>query len=266
MNIFFHELKTYRKSTFIWIIALSLITIMFLSIYTSFTKDVTASKKLLESLPYAVKQGLGISINSFFTIYGLFAYIYLYVLLAGAVQAMNLGVGVLSKEISGKTADFLLTKPVSRTSVLAQKIGAVTVLLIITNIVYIAIAYVTARLIVKSALDIKLFMLIALTLIFVQVIFMSIGILLSVCIPKIKSVISVTLPTVFAFFIIGAIGAIVGNQTVRYITPFKFFDSNYIIANRSYEVKYIVLEAILVIVMLGLSFVVFIRKDVRAAA
>ena len=37
---------------------------------------------------------------------------------------MNLGIGIISKEVRDKTADFLLTKPVSRVTILVAKMMA----------------------------------------------------------------------------------------------------------------------------------------------
>jgi ABC-2 type transport system permease protein len=265
MNIFFHELRSYRKSTVIWIGSLCLLTIVFLLMYPAFTSDVAASKKILASLPTAVREGLGISLNNFFSIYGFYSYLYIYVVLAGAIQAMNLGVGVISKEESGKTADFLLTKPVSRASVITSKLLAAFSLLAITNAAYISVAFLAARITSKHALDARIFLLISLTLLLTQIAFLALGILFSVIIPKVKSVIAVSMPVVFTFFIIGTLGAILGNQNVRYISPFKFYDSNYIINNGSYEIKYIVFEAVLVAAAIAASYVIFIKKDIRAA-
>lgn len=266
MNVYLQEVKNYRKSTIIWIISLSLLTIIFFMMYPAFTKDVTASKRLLASLPPTVREGLGISINNFFTVYGFYAYLFIDVMLAGSIQAMNLGVGVISKEESGKTADFLLSKPVSRVSVMTQKIFAVFSLLIFTNAIFVVVSLLAARIVAKQAIDIKIFLLISLTLFFVQLAFLALGILFSVLLPKIKSIISVSLPTVFTFFIIGALGAILGNDKVRYITPFKFYDPNYIISNGSYEMRFIVVELAFIAIAIALSYVIFIKKDIRAAS
>jgi ABC-2 type transport system permease protein len=266
MNIFLQELKSYRKSTMIWIVSLSLITILFLLLYPAFTKDIAASRKLLASLPAAVRESLGISLNNFFSIYGFYAYIYTYVVLAGSIQAMNLGVGIISKEESGKTADFLLTRPVSRANVITSKLLAALCLLAITSAVYVSVSFLAARIVSKHALDIKVFLLLSLTLLLIQIAFLALGVLLSVVIPKIKSVISVSLPAVFTFFIIGALGAIIGNQNVRYITPFKFYDLNYIISRSSYEMKYVVIEAVIVVAAIAASYIIFIKKDIRAAS
>ena len=111
MNIFLHELRRERRSTLIWSLSLSVGAIVFLSMFPAFAKDVAASEKVLANFPPALRAALGLSLKNFFTVYGFFAYLFTFISLSGAIQAMNLGVSAISKEESGKTVDFLLTKP-----------------------------------------------------------------------------------------------------------------------------------------------------------
>lgn len=266
MNIYLHELKSYQKATLIWIVSLSALVVVFLLLFPAFTRDVGVSQQIIANLPPAIRSALNISMQNFFTIYGFFAYLFTFITLAGAIQAMNLGVGVLSKEDSGKTVDFLLTKPISRKAVITNKLFAVMTLIVTTNAVFSAVALVVAKMVSTAAFSSKTFLLISAILLLVQVFFAALGVLLSVIIPKIKSVISVTLPTVFTFFVIGTLGAIIGNDTVRYLSPFKFYDPNYIISHGSYETKFVVIEAIFVIIAVVVSYVLYIRKDIRAVS
>lgn len=266
MNIIFQELKYYRKSTIIWTASLSLLIVVFLSIFPAFMKDVEATRKLLSNLPPAVRAAAGIQLDSFFTFIGFYTYIFLYVILAGSVQAMNLGVSVISKENTYKTADFLLTKPITRTKVIVSKALAVLVLTIITNIVYITISVSAAKAISTEPFSLKIFILISATLFLIQLMFLAIGLLFSVIIPKVKSVLSVSLPVVFAFFIIGMLDSIIGYKTVRYFTPFKFFDVSYIIGHGFFEIKFLILELVLVSIFAGAAYVIFIKKDIPSVA
>ncbi|MEP6710746.1 MAG: ABC transporter permease subunit, partial [Candidatus Saccharibacteria bacterium] len=192
-------------------------------------------------------------------------YLFTFVTLAGAIQAMNLGVGIISREYSGKTADFLLAKPVGRSSVITQKLLATVVLLLITNVIFTVAAFTTALVVSTKSFDVTTFFLIASTLFLIQLAFLTLGALLSVVITKIRSVIAVTLPTIFAFFIIGSIGAIVGTDTVKYLTPFKFYDPAYIVQNNDYEMKFVIVELVFVILAVTATYVLFNKKDVRSA-
>lgn len=263
MNVFFHELRTYRMSTAIWAVSLSAIVLLFLSIFPSFRDDVGSSMKILSSLPLAVREALGISLGTFFTLFGFYSYLFTFVTLAGAIQAMNLGVGLVAKEVSAKTADFLLTKPITRASVISQKLLAGVTLLLLTNVVFVTVAFFAARS-AEPNFDIATFLLLSTTLLLVQLVFLSVGALIAALAPKIKSVIAVSLPTAFAFFIIGSLGAIIGSTTVRYVTPFKFFDPGYIIAHHCYEFRFVLLEAGILVVSLLATYLVFNKKDIAS--
>ncbi|MFS8118866.1 MAG: ABC transporter permease subunit, partial [Microcoleus sp.] len=245
---------------------LSVLVVASLLMFSAFTKDVKATHEIINNLPLAIRSALSISLGNFFTIYGFFAYQFTFVTLMGAIQAMNLGVGLISKEDSGKTTDFLLTKPISRVSVVTNKLLAGTLLLICTNGIFSATAAITAKTVSPDNFNFKTFLMISTTLLLVQLMFLALGMLFSVIIPKIKSVVTVTLPTVFTFFIIGTLGAIVGNDTVRYITPFKFFDPNYIISHGAYEMQFLIIEVVFLVVVIPTSYIIFIKKDIRAVS
>lgn len=265
MNVFLRELNAYKNSTITWAVSLSLTMLMFMALYPAFTSDVEATRAIMSNLPEAVRVALNISLSNFFTIYGFFGYLLGLVILAGSIQAMNLGVGVISKEVAGKTADFLLSKPIARTTVVTAKLAAALVMILATNMVFTAVAYFTAESVSKEPLDAQTFFLMASTLLLVQLMFFALGALFSVIIPKVKSVVSVSLPTVFAFFIIGAIGDVVGADEIRYISPFRYYDTNYIIENVRLEGLYLGIEAAFVVAAIALSYVIFIKKDVRSS-
>ena len=265
MNVYWRELKAYRKSAIIWILSLSAIAVLFMSIYPSFTKDVAVSRRALANLPAAIRSALDLSLANFFTIFGFYGYLLNFVTLAGAIQAMNLGTGIISKEDAGKTADFLLSKPVMRASVVTSKLLAALSVLLVTNLVFIAVSLGIAETVAKAPFSTTTFILLSLTLLFIQLAFLALGSLFSVSLGRIKSVISVSLPAVFIFYIVGALGAIIGNDKVRYVTPFKFFDTNYIISHRRYELPYLIIEAVFIVAAICASYVIYMRKDIRSA-
>lgn len=264
MNIFLQELKAYRRSTIIWIVVICVLVIMFLSIYSSFAVDVESARKLLSAYPPTVLAALNLKIDIFFTIYGFFGYLLTFLWLTGAIQAMNLGVSVLSKEIAGKTADFLLSKPVTRFRVMTEKLAAAFTLIVITNIFYIIAVAFSAKAFSKDGLDMGLFLMIAVTFFFVQLFFLAFGFLLAAVVPKIKTVVAFTLPFVFTFFIISAFGGVINLKEVDYITPFKYFDVSYIYHNHAYDPKYLWILTSFVIVCVATSYIVFQKRDMQA--
>ena len=102
------------------------------------------------------------------------------------------------------------------------------------------------------------------TLFFIQLIFLALGVIISVMVPKIKSVLPVSLGTVFTFFFISMFGAAIGDNNLRYITPFKYFDSAYIIKNAAYETSFIILEVVIIIIAIVASYIIYNKKDIDA--
>jgi len=260
MNVYLHELRSYKKSTITWTISLCAITVIFLLIYPSFSGNSEEIKKIFEAYPESVRKAFGISIDGITSLLGFYSYVFLYVVLCGAIQAMNYGTSVISKETRDKTADFLLTKPVSRIQIITSKILAILTSILITNIIYLIVAFIMANLMKKEAFNVKIFFMISFTLLFMQILFIAIGILTSVILPKIKSVISVSLGTVFGLFIANMCASVIGEEAIRYITPFKYFDFPYIIKNGSYEVRFIILQIVLIVIALIASYVIYVKK------
>lgn len=265
MNMFLHELKAYRKSTIIWSISLVLVALLMLSMFPSIAKDAENFKKLLDVYPPALKKALGISIDSVTSLLAYYSsFVLLYVVLCGAIQAMNLGTSIISKEVREKTADFLLTKPVKRHKIITSKILAGAISLLITNIIYILCSSVIAEIVTNKPFQYNIFLLLSLTLLFVQLMFMSLGIIISVIIGRIKSVLPISISTVFGFFFIAMFSSIIGDKATRYITPFKYYDATYIIKNSSYEVKFILIELIFIVFVISMSYIIYSKKDIHA--
>ena len=264
MNMFLHELKAYRKSTIIWTCSLIALIVLFLGLFPSFSKEAEAFKKVMEGFPEPVRKALGLSVDSMSSLLGFYAYTFLYVTLCGAIQAMNLGTSIISKEVREKTADFLLTKPVTRTKIMTSKLLAALTSLVITNIAYLTVASIMAAIVKTKDYSYKIFFMLSFTLFLVQLFFLALGVIVSVVVPKIKSVLPISLGTVFAFFIIGMISSTTGDDVMRYITPFKYFDTNYIIKNSSYEATFIIIEFGFIVAAIAVSYFVYSKKDIHA--
>jgi ABC-2 type transport system permease protein len=264
MNIFFHELKAYRKSTMIWAISLMLIVVLFLSFYPSFAQDAEDFKKIMEGYPEAIRNALGFNLESFFTIVGFYCFPLSFITLCGAIQAMNLGTSIVSKEVREKTADFLLTKPVTRTTVLTAKLLAALVSIAITNIVYLAAASIMAFQVKTDDFSFKIFILLSLTMFFIQLIFLAVGIIISIIFSRNKSVLTVSLGTVFTFYFLGMFSTTSGEEAKRYLSPFKYFDTTYIIKHSGYEASFLIAGAVIIILAIAASYFVYTKKDIHA--
>ncbi|MDA8441649.1 MAG: ABC transporter permease subunit [Peptococcaceae bacterium] len=263
MNIYLHELSMYRKSTLVWSLAIVALVVVMLAMFPAFAQDAAGVQKILQGYPAAVRQAIGLNLSTITSFLGFYSFIYLYVMLCGAIQAMNLGTSILSQEVRDKTADFLLTKPVTRQKIMTAKILAALTCLVLTNICFFAAATIMARAVNTASYSRQIFLLLTATVFLVQLMFLTLGILISVLMPKIKSVLSISLGTVFGLFILNMFGSTLGDTTLRYLTPFKYYDPAYIIKHSAYETSFVVVEILFIVVAISASYFLYARKDIN---
>lgn len=261
-NIFRHELKAYSKSIIVWACSMTLLAVLYIFLFKELGRDIEEFKAFLSNMPEVLKKGFNILVDSVATLEGFYSFVFSFVLLCGGIQAMNLGIAIVSKEVRDKTADFLMTKPISRLGILMSKLLAAFSALLMTNMIYLGLT-VFAAVAVVGAFNLKVFCLISFTLFFVQLMLMALGIMIAVLAGKIKSVISVSLSTVFGFYVLGSLGSILGEEKVRYFSPFRYFDPVYIIGHAAYETRFVVTGMAVIIAAIALSCLVYVKKDIH---
>ncbi|AHF10436.1 ABC transporter permease subunit [Dehalobacter restrictus] len=264
MNIVLHELKAYRKSIIIWACSMTLLAVLYIFLFKGLGHDIENFKAFLNNMPDVIKKSFNIFIDSISTLEGFYSFVFSFVVLCGAIQAMNLGTAIVSKEMRDRTADFLMTKPVSRSYIMTSKLIAAFSALVMTNIIYLGLT-VSAAVALVGTFNLKVFFMISVTMFFVQLIFMALGVLISVMAGRIKSVISVSLSTVFGFYILGSLGSFLGEEKVRYFSPFRYFDTAYIIKHAAYEVSFVVIGIVFIIAAIAGSYLVYLKKDIHVA-
>ena len=267
MNMFRYEMKSLRKSMIIWTLSMLCLAALYLTIYPSMAKDAEDFKELLGGYPAAIRSMLGINLDYIASLLGFYSMIFSFIILCGAIQAMNLGVSILSKEPRERTADFLLVKPVSRTAIVSAKLGAALTTVLLTNIIFISLSTLMANSAKTDNFSIKLFIMINLTMFFVQIIFIAIGMVVSVFFKRIKNVLPISIGFVFGFYMIGALLVTDSSDKVeRILSPFKYFDNTYIIQNGNYEPFYLMLGAVIVVACIAVSYIVYNKKDIHAVS
>lgn len=263
MNVYLFELKSHFKYPVIWAIVLLLAVTGFLGMYPTFSGDIEAAKAVLEKLPIAVRQALNLNIDLFFSFIGFYSYIFNFILLAGSIMSLNLGLKIFSEENTIRTAEFLNTKPISRTKVFAAKTTSSISLLIIFNILYSFGSLIIANIIDTAALNTASMLLINGSLFIVQLIFLMLGMAIGCLKQKIKSPISLAMPIVLVFFIVAALDSAIKNIQLANFTPFKFFDRQYIITNSAYQNKYLFISTIVLLSLFFIALAAYKNKDIK---
>ncbi|MGV8906377.1 MAG: ABC transporter permease subunit [Acetobacterium sp.] len=261
MNILAQELKMEWKSLVIWCLSLIGGLLLFMLLYPLIASQLADFQKIFDSFPIEFRRALGVANLELGGVLSYYTFTLTYILLAGAVQAMNLGVSVLSAEVRDKTGDFLFVKPVSRSRVISMKMLSVLVQILITNAVFFLVSWITLNMVSTKSFDPKLFGLLTGTLFFIQIFFASFGFFISVFLRRIKTVLPISMGVVFLFYIIFLLNQTLKDLKLSYISPFGYFDLSKISMNLSYDLPYVLLWSIFVALFVYLTFELFVKKD-----
>src|SRR4030066_1972281 len=134
-NIYQHEFLARLKSVIIWSLALAILILFFFHCFPVFSDQAALINEFLARSPAQLRAAFGLDKIDLSTVLGFYAFTFVFVQLCLAIQAANYGFGLVSVEESELTADFLLSKPVSRTRVLTSKLLAVFTSLFVTDLV-----------------------------------------------------------------------------------------------------------------------------------
>jgi ABC-2 type transport system permease protein len=267
MPIFKHEFRIRIKSVIIWSLAITAILMIFFSFYPVFADQAVMMDQLMDNFPPELRAAFGMSELDMSSVLGFYSFIFLFIQLCLAIQAGNYGFGLVSIEENELTADFLLTKPLSRTRVLVSKLLAVFASLLITNIVVWVSSFTAISLFRDGKVyDSNTLLLILSTAGIFQLLFLSVGLIISLLVRRVRSVTPYALGLAFGAYVLNAFSGMLGDVKLEYITPFKHFDPANIIHNKSLDTPLVLISVGVILISLITSFWLYQRRDIPAVS
>jgi ABC-2 type transport system permease protein len=266
-NIYTHEVRTRLKSVIIWSLSLTALVFFFFSIFPSFADQAAQMQQMMSKFPPALLEAFGMNKMDLSTLLGFYSFLFVFVQLCLAIQASNYGFGLVSIEESELTADFLLSKPVSRAQVLVSKLLAALSSLFITELVvwmdtFIAISVFNSG----RTYDVATLVLLLVSMIILQLFFLSAGLVISLLVKRVRSVTPYSLGLGFGMYVLSAFSGIFGEIKLEYITPFKHLDPAYVVQHGAYDTPLVLLSAAITLIALGVSFWLYLRRDIKAVS
>lgn len=266
MNIFLYELKMYRKSIIIWSSSMMGVLIMLMAFFPTFAADTALMDQMLKSYPKELIDAFGMGGSlSLSSVPGYFTFSFVFVQLCMAIQASNYGFHFLSVEERELTADFLMSKPVSRKKILVSKFTAAFVSLTIINISVWIASFISIELF-RAGQDysVKNISILLSTTVFFQLFFLSIGMLVSLSVKKVRSVLSFSMALSFGLYILNAMKGVFGGELLGVITPFYHFEPGYILEFGKYNIEKAIISFILIVIALVISWVLYLRRNIHS--
>jgi len=267
INIFKHEFRTRLKSVVIWSLAMTAIVFVFFSFFSVFAEQAELMNVMLAKFPQELRTAFGMDNMDLSTVLGFLSFIFFFVQLCLAIQAGNYGFGLVSIEESELTADFLLSKPVSRAQVLTSKLLAALTSLILTNLV-VWVSCFTAISLFRGEREYEngTLLLLLISLLIFQLFFLSVGLVISLLVKRVRSVTPYALGLAFGSYVLAAFSGVFGDVKLELLTPFKHFDAASIVRNGAYDTPLVLLNTAVTLVALAVSYWLYTRRDIPAVS
>ena len=260
MTILKHEIRQGRNSLIIWTAVIAFMLGVCILIYPEMSKQMDGISEAFANMG-GFSAAFGMDKINFGEFIGFFGVECGNVLgLGGAFFAALTGISTLSKEEREHTAEFLLTHPVSRHSVVAQKLISVIVQIIILNAVAVGITALSTAVIGESPEIWPLALMFAAHFI-MQIEIAAICFGISAFIGR--GGLGLGLGLAAAFYFLNIVANLTESaEFLKYITPFGYTDSADIIADERIEIKYLAVGIVIIFIGISAAFWKYRCKDI----
>jgi ABC-2 type transport system permease protein len=261
-----HEFKTKLRSVLIWSASIAALLFVFISIYSGFSKQSALLQQAMANFPRGLLIAFGMENMDWSNVLGYFALVFLFCQICLAIQAANYGFGLVSIEESEWTADFLLAKPVSRAKIMTSKVLAALTGLTITNIVvWISSFICLAAFASGQDYPVSSLVVLLLSIIVFQLVFLSVGMVISLLVRRVRSVTPFSMGLVFGLYLLNAFGGMIGQTSLEIVSPFKHFDPYYIIKHTAWDLPLVLISVTVIVISMLASYFLYAKRNIPSA-
>ena len=261
MTLVKHELKQGKISFLIWTISIGFLMAICIFLFPEMKGQMESVNDVFASMG-SFTEAFGMDRLNFGTLTGFYAVECGNVLgLGGAFFASLCAVGILSKEEKDKTAEFLLTHPVSRKRIITEKLIAVLIQITVMNIIIYALA-IGSMAAVGEAIPWKEISLMHIAYYLLQLELACICFGISAYIRKGSAGIGLGIATIMYFLNLIANIADVA-EFLKYITPFGYCEGADIVSNGSLDITLVCIGIALAIGGIIIAYLKYTKKDIH---
>ena len=261
MNIIKREIRANLKSLLIWSVSISAIIVMMMSEFSAYYNN-PDMLEILNAIPEVLLKAFSMDSANLTTVSGFLsmASFYFYIILS--VHAALLGSSIISKEERDRTAEFFMTLPISRAHAVVNKLFASIILCLSLNLVTGTSMLLTALQYEKTDDFTRFFVLMMLALFIMQLIFLGLGMLISSVIKRYRKSAIYSMALLFGLYIMSIFVSLSDKvEFLKYITPFKFFETSMILRNGQFELVYLSISFGIIVVSFAGTFIFYPKRD-----
>lgn len=263
MHIFKWEMRSHLKALIIWSLSIMILVFMWTSEFSAYYNN-PEMNKLIDMIPDAMKKAFSMENANLTTTTGFLSFVAFYYYLLHSLYASLLGSSIIAKEERDKTAEYLMTMPVSREKIITSKLLASVASCIILVLVTVGS---TIAAMFKYELDKEFYIYLcklSLASLIVMLVFLGIGMILASAMRRYKSSGKISASIIMLMFFLSFIIPLSDKlDFLKYITPFKYFDPVKLLSKGSFDMKYVIISSVIFILSITASYLTYPRRDLR---
>lgn len=267
-NIYFKELKHHRTSFIAWCLSIMALILLDMALYPILMKD-DFLKQLSVIFENPFLKGLmsafGATLDGFVNVLGFYtARNTMFILLLGSFFSILIAGKILSQEEHEKTAEFLLTKPVTRSEVVWSKLAAYFSLLLTLNIVILITGFISIE-IFKGDSEYRLaaFLIHTFYCFLLMLTVGAMGLFLSLWIKRGRPTTNISIGIIIGGYFIDAASKVTPKlDIIGYLSPFKYVDSSVLSPDYGLMWWRILYFLAISLLLFTLTFIIYKKKDI----
>ena len=244
------------------LIMAALLASMLLGLWPVFRDAQADVSAILASYPPEFLEAFGAG-GDILSFTGFLSFVALYFELGAAIAGFGWGLATFGHERRDRCSDFLLTLPVSRGRLFAQKLACCLAGVALLTLATVATATAVAARSNIDADEVRLALAVS-GFGGVALVFVAAGALAGTLAPRVRSVSAWASCAGVAGFVLGVLPELTGEGKLKAISPFSWFAPAAAMDDGSFEGTYLAVAGVVTVGLLAASFVAYVRSDSHA--
>ena len=264
-NLFLKEIRRNAVSLAIWMTVITMLIVITLSFYRTFMENQSKIVGMLSLVPKGALQFKGISnFNDLLSVLGFYAANnVIYMMVLGSIFSIVLSSNILLKEEYDKTAEYLLTRPITRSEIFISKLSVLSINIFLLNLVTALAGFISMELVAKGPFSIKAFLILTLYTLLLNILFGSIGLFMSTLMKRAKPITTFSIGLVLILYFIFTISKITeGAAKIGYLSPFRFASVDAVNPAYTIDLWHLAYFTGITLILTTLSYRIYKRKDI----
>jgi len=227
--LFYMELRRNARSLILWSAVIGLLIFFTMSFFRTVLQYQQQIAGMVQLVPAVALKMRGFSnINDIFSVLGFYtANNLVYMMLLGSIYAIVLSSNILLKEEYGKTAEYLMSRPIIRREIFITKLTLAFLNIILLNLLATLVGFISIMIYKKGPFNLQPFLVISFYNLLLNLLFGAIGFFISVMMKRARPVTSSGVGLVLVLYFLYSISRMSGvDGTFGYLSPFKWVNVN----------------------------------------